>query len=159
MIRCVQVATLPLARSYRVLDVACGLNPLAAPWMDLPEDARYVAYDIDRQLLGLVDGALSLMDIKHRAESRDIVAEPPDDRCDVALLLKSVPCLDQQDPTAAVRILRAIQARQIVVTFPTRSLGGHGKGMARTYRARFEALLNERGDDSTLKGDDEFENE
>jgi 16S rRNA (guanine(1405)-N(7))-methyltransferase len=142
-----------------IVDIACGLNPLAVPWMGLPDDAYYVAYDIDSQMLGFVDGALELFGVKHRVETRDIVSDPPDDACDLALLLKSVPCLDQQDPGASTRIIRAIRAPRIVVTFPTRSLGGHGKGMARNYRTRFESLLTELGDGFALAGEVELANE
>ncbi len=142
-----------------IVDIACGLNPLAIPWMGLPERASYVAYDIDSQMLGFIDGALELFGVTHRVEPRDIVTNPPTDDCDLALLLKSVPCLDQQDTDAAARILHAIRARQIVVTFPTRSLGGHGKGMARTYHARFETLLSEIGGAFTVAGEIELANE
>ncbi|HUG15109.1 MAG TPA: hypothetical protein VMM78_08820 [Thermomicrobiales bacterium] len=124
-----------------LVDVACGLNPLALPWMGLGQDARYVAYDIDSGLLGLVAGFLDLMGVEHRVEPRDIVVSPPDDACDVMLLLKTVPCLDQQDPRAALRVMQASRARHVVVSFPTQSLGGRGKGMARTYRARFDELM------------------
>jgi 16S rRNA (guanine(1405)-N(7))-methyltransferase len=123
-----------------IVDIACGLNPLALPWMHLPNECRYHAYDIDSAMLDFVSGFLDLMRVAHRAELRDLVAEPPDDICDVALMLKAVPCLDQQHPDAAAAILRAIRARHVIVSFPTRSLGGHGKGMARSYRARFEEL-------------------
>ena len=78
---------------------------------------------------------------------RDVVTNPPEDTCDLALLLKSIPCLDQQAPDAAANLLRAMAARSrwLVVSFPTQSLGGHGKGMARTYQARFDALCDELG--------------
>jgi 16S rRNA (guanine(1405)-N(7))-methyltransferase len=142
-----------------IVDIACGLNPLGAPWMHLPDDTYYVAYDIDSQMLGFVDGALELFGIDHRVALRDIVSNPPDDTCDLALLLKSVPCLDQQDTGASARIIRAIAARRIVVTFPTRSLGGHGKGMARNYRTRFESLLAELGDGFEVAGEVELANE
>jgi 16S rRNA (guanine(1405)-N(7))-methyltransferase len=142
-----------------IVDIACGLNPLAVPWMGLTDDAHYVAYDIDSQMLSFVDGALALFGVKHHVETRDIVSDPPDDACDLALLLKSVPCLDQQDPAASARIIRAIQARRIVITFPTRSLGGHGKGMARNYRIRFDSLLTELGDGFALVGEVELANE
>jgi 16S rRNA (guanine(1405)-N(7))-methyltransferase len=142
-----------------IVDIACGLNPLAAPWMGLPEDARYTAYDIDSQLLGFVDGGLELFSVNHRVELRDIISNPPDDDCDLALLLKSVPCLDQQDTGASARVIQAIRARQIVVSFPTRSLGGHSKGMARNYRTRFETLLEELGEGFGIAGEVEMENE
>jgi 16S rRNA (guanine(1405)-N(7))-methyltransferase len=76
---------------------------------------------------------------------RDLVADPPADEADVALLLKLVTTLDRQDPGAVVRLLRAIRAGHAVVSFPARSLGGRGKGMERTYRDRLERLVDEAG--------------
>ncbi len=128
-----------------VCDVACGLNPLAVPWMGLPVGARYVACDIDAQLVAFVAGALDLFGVDGRVELRDVVTAPPDCEADVALLLKSVPCLDQQDPGTAARVLAALRARHVVVSFPAQSIGGRAKGMERTYRARFAALLVELG--------------
>jgi 16S rRNA (guanine(1405)-N(7))-methyltransferase len=115
--------------------------------MHLAAGARYIAWDIDAQLVGFVAGFLDLMGIDHAVGLRDIVADPPsgEPRVDLALLLKSIPCLDQQDPDATARILRGVSARHIVVSFPTQSLGGRGKGMARTYRARYATLLDTLG--------------
>lgn len=128
-----------------VCDVACGLNPLAVPWMSLPSGARYLACDIDAQLVAFVAGALELFGVEARVDLRDVVTAPPEYAGDVALLLKSVPCLDQQDPGAAARVLAGLRARHIVVSFPSQSIGGRAKGMERTYRARFAALLDELG--------------
>lgn len=128
-----------------VCDVACGLNPLAVPWMGLPAGARYVGCDIDSQLVGFVAAALDLFGIDARVELRDVVTAPPDCEADIALLLKSAPCLDQQDPGAAARVLAGLRARHVVVSFPAQSIGGREKGMERTYRARFAALLDELG--------------
>jgi 16S rRNA (guanine(1405)-N(7))-methyltransferase len=124
-----------------ILDVACGLGPLAWPWMGLPPRTRYLAYDVDRRLVQLVDGFLTLCDVPHEAELRDVVARPPSDPVDVALLLKSAPCLDQQAPGAAKRLLEILPARHVVLSYPTRSLGGAGKGMVAHYRAHLEGML------------------
>ena len=61
------------------------------------------------------------------------------------LLLKLVPLLDRQDPSAAARVLRALDARYAVITFPSRSLGGGRRGMAATYRRRLDDLVAETG--------------
>jgi len=126
----------------RLLDVACGLGPLATPWMGLPSGASYVAYDADRQLVGLVDGFLRVVGVDHRAEVRDVAADPPRDAADVALVLKTVPCLEQQLPGSGRRLLAGLDASWLVVSYPTRSLGGAGKGMITTYRAQFQALAS-----------------
>ena len=63
----------------------------------------------------------------------------------MALLLKLVTTLDRQDPAAAARLIRALRVKHAVVTFPRRSLGGRGKGMERTYRARLDRLVADAG--------------
>jgi 16S rRNA (guanine(1405)-N(7))-methyltransferase len=126
-----------------ISDIACGLNPLALPWMGLPSGSRYVACDIDFGLVSFVDGFLDLMAVAHRADLCDIVTATPAEPCDVALLLKTIPCLDHQDPQAIQRLMQALLGctRYIVVSFPTQSLGGRNRGMARNYRIRLTALL------------------
>ena len=128
-----------------LLDLGCGLGPLALAWMDLAADATYAAMDVDRRPLALVDQFLALVGQPHRVEARDLVISPPTDEADVALLLKLVPTLDRQDPGAATRLLRALRVHHAVVSFPRRSLGGRGKGQERTYRARLEQLVADAG--------------
>jgi len=128
-----------------LLDLGCGLAPLALPWMGLAHDAFYQAVDVDAAQLALVDGFLDLAGQPHAIEARDLAATigPPIPAADVALLLKLVPILDRQDPIAAARLLSGLPAQHAVVSFPARSLGGRGKGMDRTYRHRLETLLTE----------------
>nr|AIA13166.1 Ribosomal RNA methyltransferase (FmrO) [uncultured bacterium] len=38
-----------------VLDLACGLNPLALPWMPLAPDARYYACDVYADMIALFE--------------------------------------------------------------------------------------------------------
>jgi 16S rRNA (guanine(1405)-N(7))-methyltransferase len=40
---------------HSVLDLGCGLNPLALPWMKLPADALYLACDVDREQISFLD--------------------------------------------------------------------------------------------------------
>lgn len=130
------------AAPERLADLACGLNPLALPWMGLASTATYRACDADRRPLSLVAAFLELVEQPHQVASCDLLALPEPEPVDVVLLLKAVPTLDQQDATAAERILGAYPARHAVVSFPARSLGGRGKGMERTYRDRFERLAH-----------------
>jgi hypothetical protein len=71
-------------------------------------------------------------------------ADPPAETADVAFLLKLVTTLDRQDPGAAGRLLRRLQAHHAVVSFAARSLGGRG-GRERTYRERLDQLVRESG--------------
>lgn len=129
----------------RVLDLGCGLGPLALPWMGLAADATYIASDVDRRPLATVAEFLELVGQPHRIDVRDLVADPPTDAADVALLLKLVTTIDRQDPEAAARLLRGLRVRHAVVSLPARSLAGHGRGMERTYRDRLERLVADGG--------------
>ena len=129
----------------RVLDLGCGLGPLALPWMGLAPDTIYIASDVDRRPLSTVAEFLDLVGQPHRIDVRDLVADPPSDAADVALLLKLVTTLDRQDAEAAARLLRGLRVRHAVVSLPERSLGGRGKGMERTYRDRLERLVADAG--------------
>lgn len=128
-----------------VLDLGCGLNPLALPHMGLAPDARYIAIDVDDRLLGIVRSFFEEAGQPHDVRSTDLVRDVPQDEVDVALMLKLVTTLDRQDPDAANRLLRGLRTRHAVVSFTTRSLGGRGKGMERTNRARIDRLIAEAG--------------
>lgn len=133
-----------------LLDLGCGLGPLALPWMALAAEARITAVDTDASLLAVVDGFLALVGQPHATLLADLAAAelPPLPAADVALLLKLVPILDRQDRGAAARLLRRLDVHAAVVSFPVRSLGGRQKGMHRSYRTRLLALaveLEDRG--------------
>lgn len=130
-----------------VLDLACGLNPLALPWMPLAQDATYYAYDIYANMMSFLDSFFALeaahgpVHVRGYSEARDILAEPPTEEVDVALLLKAIPCLEHLDKSAGSRLLQTIAARHLVVSFPAHGLSGKAKGMAATYEGRFMSLI------------------
>lgn len=125
---------------HTVIDVACGLNPLTIPWMPLAKDVRYYACDIYAEMIDFLNQALPIIGVRGNAECRDVIAEPPTQAADLALVLKSTPCLDQIDNGAGERLLSSLQAKYVLVSFPARSLGGRDKGMLQNYLNRFTAL-------------------
>ncbi len=140
-----------------VLDIACGFSPFALPKMGLAPDCPYDAIDIDTRLMAVAERFRALCGQPGRIEAGDVLALPPEKGADVALVLKTLPCLDQQESGAGARLLRQIKARAIVVTYPVRSLGGRDKNMAATYRdsfARAAAGLDRRVDE--IEGEDEL---
>lgn len=130
---------------HRVVDLACGLNPLAIPWMPLAKGAEYLACDIYSDLAAFLNSAFALRGpfaaVRARAETRDILSDPPDTDADLVLLLKAIPCLEQVDREAGARLLTAIRAPRILVSYPLRTLGGRAVGMERHYDESFHALL------------------
>lgn len=129
----------------RIIDVACGLNPLARPWMPFPADTVYIAYDIYADQMAFLNDYFALAGIPGRADVRDVIGRPPDEAADLALILKTLPCLEAVDKTAPARLLDAISAPLLLVSFPAQTLGGRRKGMSAHYEAGFRRLLDERG--------------
>jgi 16S rRNA (guanine(1405)-N(7))-methyltransferase len=127
-----------------VLDLACGLNPLALPWMALAPGARYLACDIYADLADFLNTFFKHIHMDGQAEVCDLTAAIPAHTVDVVLLLKTLPCLEQLDKSIGPRLLDAIQARHAIVSFPARSLGGRSKGMVQNYSRHFEELLEGR---------------
>src|SRR5262249_35063568 len=99
-------AALPPVRS--VLDVACGLNPLAIPWMPLTADATYIACDIYEDMADFLNGFFPLAGVQGRAEACDVIGTPPTQTVDLALVLKVLPPLEQIDKTAGLTLLKAL---------------------------------------------------
>ncbi len=129
----------------RVLDVACGLGPLARPWLGLLPSTEYLAYDIYADQITFLNEVFALARWPGRAEVRDVIGRPPDAPADLALVLKTLPCLEAIEKTAPARLLDALPAPLLLVSFPAQTLGGRRKGMAAHYEAHFRNLLDARG--------------
>jgi len=132
-------------RPQRILDVGCGLHPFALPWMELPGEVVYFAWDIDERVVALVNRFLTMMGSEPHARCRDVLVSSPTAQADVAFVLKMLPCLEQQEKGCSVRLLRDINAPFIVVSFPVHSIGGHGKGMRKHYAQMMENISAELG--------------
>ena len=137
---------------HSVLDVACGLNPLTLPWMPLPKDVRYLACDIYADMMDFLNRCFAQFGYSiARAEVCDVVsdlARSPQPSTlglstpvDLALVLKTIPCLEQIDKSIGTTLLDTLQAHYIVVSFPAQSLGGRNKNMATHYAAHFDTLV------------------
>ena len=126
-----------------ILDLGCGLNPLALPWMDLGADLRYTALDIDADRIRFLNRYLALAGLQPRARCQDILVQPPDDEADLALLLKMSPTLERQEAGGTLRLLEQLHAPAIVVSFALKSLGGREKGMQDQYARQFSELARD----------------
>lgn len=115
----------PLGKINSVLDLACGLNPLALNWMPLATGATYHAVDIYQDLADFLNHFFAHMHINGQAGLCDLTAAVPPQPVQLALLLKTIPCLEQVDSLAGARLLGSIPAEHILVSFPMHSLSGH----------------------------------
>jgi 16S rRNA (guanine(1405)-N(7))-methyltransferase len=131
---------LPPIRS--VMDLACGFHPLAIPWMPLPRDMNYYAYDIYSDLARFLNDFMVIANVEGHAESIDILQGTPKIKADLAFLLNTLPCLEQVEKSTSLSILEAVNADFLVVSFPAHSLGGRKKDMRKHHRASFNRLTH-----------------
>lgn len=125
-----------------VLDLACGLNPLAIAWMPLADNFEYHACDIFEDMLSFLNTFFQAFMIKGKAQACDLFGGVPQKQAQVTFLLKSIPCLEQVEKTATRNILDDIPSDHILISFPIRSLGGQKKGMHNFYKEHFFDLVS-----------------
>ena len=140
-----QVTLASIAPVYSVLDLACGLNPLSIPWMPLREGFVYHASDVVTPLVDFLGSYFELFGINGTASIGDLSCSFPTQKVQLALLMKTLPLMEQIESGLAGKILDNIQADHILITYPLRSLGGRKKGMEQTYRSQFDQLAAGRG--------------
>lgn len=126
-----------------VLDLGCGLNPLAIPFLPLNEGFTYQATDVLIPLLDFLNAYFSKIEVKGSASLLDLSTQIPDQEFDLVIMLKLIPLLDQINKSIAPKLLQNLKARALLVSFPLKSLGGRGKGMLATYQTRFEQLSSD----------------
>lgn len=139
-----------------VLDIACGLNPLAAPWMHLPQNPTFYAYEIHTPRVDLINHYFTLAGIGGAAKVQDILVDYPTESGDVALLLKEIHRMEKRRKGIVLPLLDALDVSWIVITSPTRSRSGFG--VIDTYREQVHGMLAERPA-WTLVEEIEFHNE
>ncbi|NPV42086.1 MAG: hypothetical protein HPY72_12190 [Anaerolineae bacterium] len=119
-----------------VLDLACGLNPFALPWIGLPSGARYYAYDIHPPRVALITDFLRLSGKEALAEVRDILVRPPQVEADAAFLFKEAHRLEKRRKGCNRALWSALKVKYLFVSLPRRSLDGK-----RDLRERMRGLV------------------
>ncbi|MCL4507478.1 MAG: hypothetical protein M1434_13820 [Chloroflexi bacterium] len=121
-----------------ILDVACGFNPLAIPWMGLQRGTIYYAIDIYEDMIAFIRSSIALLGYDGVTSATSVLdANPFEQPVDLAFILKTIPCLEQVDKTAGHHLLETIKANYLVVTYPLQSLCGHSRGMLAHYEKQF----------------------
>ena len=132
----------PISPITSILDLACGMTPLSIPWMPLADRFSYDACDIYLDMLRFIQTFFNHFEINGRAFPCDLVGDVPGEQTQVALLLKSIPCLEQVDKEIGLTLLEGIPADHIMITFPVSSLGGRRKGMPDFYQEHFYEMIS-----------------
>ncbi len=130
----------------KIADFGCGLNPINIPQMNLPTGTQYFAYDIYLPEIKFLNIYVrtNFPHIQFNAEVRDAFEEDSQ-IYDVVLMLKLLPVLEEQRKDSSIDLLKRINTRYFIVSFPTRSLSGKNVGMLSNYTQNFESILKELG--------------
>jgi len=127
-----------------VLDLGCGLHPLALPWMGLRGAAAYDSVDMDARSVDVVRGFFASTGQAGVSACADLLGartgwipssagDRRPEQYDLAFLLKTIPCLEQQEKGAGERLLRSVPARRVVVSFALSTIGGGRRQAAQHY--------------------------
>ena len=107
-----------------ILDLACGLNPFAIPWMDLSAGVQYFAYDIHQPRVQLINIFLQGWGLNPLASQQDILVEPPRIRTDTAFFFKEAHRFEQRQHGCNRAFWQALDVKYLLVSLPTRNLTG-----------------------------------
>lgn len=127
-----------------IIDVACGLNPLSIVYLDFPRTIEFHAYDIGSKEVGFLNDVFALTgyDQAH-AEVSNLVETIPSVHADIAFLLKTIITIEAQEKGRAIQVIEAINAKKVVVSFPTFNLGiiKNAKGRKENYEKMFNEMI------------------
>jgi 16S rRNA (guanine(1405)-N(7))-methyltransferase len=128
-----------------IADLACGLHPLGIPFMNLPQDTAYYAYDLHKKRAEFMNAFIRGLGFQGGGFQQDILINPPLQDChsfsagrkarreklrndkeggnDVVFFFKEAHRLEKRETGAFLRLLKSINADKIVVSLPIKSLG------------------------------------
>jgi 16S rRNA (guanine(1405)-N(7))-methyltransferase len=107
-----------------IMDLACGLNPFALPWMGLKSSVRYYAYDLHQPRLDLIAHFFKLNGLEPFTIHQDILVEPPGVECDVAFFFKEAHRFEQRRRGCNRAFWQSLKCKYLLVSLPTASLTG-----------------------------------
>ena len=128
-----------IGRPSTILDLACGFNPiyLSSRGYDV------TGLDLHGGAIALINRWAEKQSLLARARTADLLTEGclPQGPFDLALMMKLLPILETQQTGAALRLIDSTPAKVILVSFPTKTLGGRGVGMEAHYSQWFEGIV------------------
>ena len=123
-----------------ILDIACGLNPLAFPWMGVEPPVDFYAYDIHEPRIAFLNQYFALQGLPPLARVQDVAHHFPQEQADVALFLKEMPRFERNYHGRGRPLLQALRVQHIVISFPTISTHG-GRNLTSRYRDFLHQLI------------------
>lgn len=118
-----------------ILDLGCGLNPLAIA----NDKTKYYAYDINSDDLEVVKGFFKSKKIQGFTFHEDIRKIEKFPKIDLCIIFKVLDILGDNRNEISKELMEKIDSKYFIVSFATRTLSG--KPMNSPYRRWFENIL------------------
>ena len=123
-----------------ILDLACGLNPFALPWMHLPDSSNYYAFDLHQPRVNLINRLFKYIQRSELAVCSDILVEPPQVKAEVAFFFKEAHRFEQRQRGSNRPFWLALPVKTLVVSLPAISLSGRHDKIDQHQRLVYEAI-------------------
>lgn len=110
----------------RIIDLACGINPLSYPWMNT--DAEYFASDISEKDMEFLNSFFKKENIKGKAKRIDLVEEIKEidnEKADICFLFKALDSFEARKKHISKKIIENLKTKWIVISFSKVSIGGN----------------------------------
>jgi 16S rRNA (guanine(1405)-N(7))-methyltransferase len=130
-----------LAPIQSMLDVGCGLNPLAIPWMLVNSHVKYMGVDIFGKMIDFLNHFIKHVAIQGEIICGDILKPDALKPAQLVLALKMLPLLEKIEKGISQTWLDSLPAEHVLVSYPIASLSGRSKGMRRNYANQFAQLI------------------
>jgi 16S rRNA (guanine(1405)-N(7))-methyltransferase len=107
-----------------VLDLACGMNPFAFPWMGLEPSVRYYAFDLHTPRVNLINRFFDAWGLQPLATVTDVLVQVPQTPADVAFFFKEAHRFESRRKGSNRAFFQQLSVKWIVVTLPAENLTG-----------------------------------
>jgi 16S rRNA (guanine(1405)-N(7))-methyltransferase len=106
-----------------ILDLACALDPLGLPWMNLPPSTKFFAYDIHQPRLDFLQTFFQYFNPQANAIHQDILTNIPEQIADCAFFFKEAHRLEKRRPGSNRALWQALRSEIILVSLPSSDIG------------------------------------
>ncbi|GEM_PF-1377539 len=129
--------------SLSIADFGCGLHPLMILLNTFHKHILlYDAYDIHRGEVAFLNEIFKDKKVENfHAYENDLMLSVPNKKYDIVLLLNLIPVLEMIEKDCTQKILSLINAKKIIVSFPTSTLKTRKNYLGNHYESEFTKKL------------------
>ena len=113
-----------IGKPNTILDLACGLHPLAFPWMGLSLTTQYHAFDIIQPRIDFINAFFIKIGLKPLSKNQDILTHPPSTHANLGIFFKEAHRFEKRSPGSNKGFFSSIDVDFLAVSLPNQDLAG-----------------------------------